>query len=139
LLWRDFIPPESATSHHPLLHEHEIFFTVYQQKLAQILLFSWIILTAMALAVIGATTSVIALADFANSVVEHLYNAYKAYGSAPRSMIDFAEQIGSCLAQINYFQHNVDSSDLALPPYFIKVVDDHIDRVRGVFYSEVDV
>lgn len=93
----------------------------------------------MALAGIGAATSVIALADVANSVVEYLHNAYSAYRSAPRVMLDLADHISACLVQLDFFQQNVDSSEIPLSPNLTKVVDYHIDRVRGVFYSKVEV
>jgi hypothetical protein len=139
LLWRDFVSPESATSHHPfLLHEHDIFLIVYQQKLAQTLLFSWITWTAMA-TVIGVGTGALALASFANSVVENLHNAYSLYRSAPRVILDLADHITACLVQIDFFQQNVDSSELPLSPNLKKIVDYHTDRVREAFYSEVKV
>jgi hypothetical protein len=89
--------------------------------------------------VIGVATSALALASFANSVVENLHNAYSLYRSAPRVILDLADHITACLVQIDFFQQNVDSSELPLSPNLKKIVDYHIDRVRGVFYSEVEV
>jgi hypothetical protein len=89
--------------------------------------------------VIGVATGALALASFANSVVENLHNAYSLYRSAPRVILDLADHITACLVQIDFFQQNVDSSELPLSLNLKQIVDYHTDRVREAFYSEVKV
>jgi hypothetical protein len=136
LLWRDFIPPESATSHHPLLHEKDIFLIVYQQTPDQILLSPWITLIAMAglAAGLGAAGTVIAIAEFANKVFEDIHKVYSAYRSAPRVMLELADHITACLVQMDFFQQNVDDSELPLSPILKTVVDYHRSCKRSILF-----